>query len=458
MSVIAPRYFGFWSLSAIGLNGVIGAGFFVLPGVYYSHVGNWSPWLIALVGAGLLPIGFCLAEVSSRFSETGGPYVYVRAAFGPLAGFEVGWLMWITRICAHASVLAALVTIIGSALPRAQGHTLRYATIIAVTGLVTVFNTIGARPAAWFINTVSVVKFVPLFLLVIAGLFYVEWGRVYSPTPVTVHQIASAALLMAFALSGFESLTVPAGEAVSPQLNVPRSLLTAVLVAAGATVLANVVAIGMLGTPSSYSAPLGEAARRIAGPTGLAVITCTAAAAAIGHNMGSLLTASRLLYGMSVHADLPAFLSRLNPRFKTPTTALGVSAVAISVLATTNAYQTLATLSGLSRMLIYASVCAATLRLRTPEYRGIVLPPLYQTPWSTLMPLLGIAVSALIAAGSGPDVFAATVAALFFGAVYYFVRIRLRRGRRSPGYQPDKAAIAADAAHVISSTLDDTRQ
>ncbi len=433
MSAIAPRYFGFWSLSAIGLNGVIGAGFFVLPGVYFSHVGHWSPWLIALVGLGLLPIGLCIAEVSSRFSDTGGPYVYVRAAFGPLAGFEVGWLMWITRICAHASVLAGLVTIIGSALPQVQGRTFRYATIIGVTALVTAFNGIGARPAAWFINAISVVKFVPLFLLVIGGLFYVEWDRVYAPAPVTVHQIATAALLMAFALSGFESLTVPAGEAVSPQRDVPRSVLTVVLVAASVTVLANVIAIGVLGTPNDYPAPLGETARRIAGPIGLAVITFTAAAAAIGHNMGSLLTASRLLYGMSLHADLPAALSRLNPRFKTPTAAIVVSAVAISALATTNAYETLAILSGLSRMLIYASICAATLRLRSPVYRGIVAPPVYRAPWSALMPPLGIAVSAVIAAGCGIGVFAATLAALLVGAAYYCVRVRLRSRHRSPG-------------------------
>src|SRR5215510_10180289 len=98
-----------WDLVAVAINSIIGAGIFGLPSEVFAKIGPYS--LIAFVVCGVVVtlIILCFAEVSSRFSGTGGPYLYAGAAFGPLAGFEVGWLLWIARISAYAANLNLLV-------------------------------------------------------------------------------------------------------------------------------------------------------------------------------------------------------------------------------------------------------------------------------------------------------------------------------------------------------------
>src|SRR5918911_65520 len=82
-----------WDVVAIAINAIIGAGIFGLPSRVYALIGSYS--LIAFVVCAMVValIVLCFAEVSSRFSETGGPYLYAREGFGPFVGFEVGWLL-----------------------------------------------------------------------------------------------------------------------------------------------------------------------------------------------------------------------------------------------------------------------------------------------------------------------------------------------------------------------------
>src|SRR5262245_56062754 len=92
-----------WDLVAMSINGIIGAGIFGLPSQAHALVGPYS--LITFIVCALVValIVVCFAEVGSRFSETGGPYLYAREAFGPVVGFEVGWLMWLARVTAFAA-------------------------------------------------------------------------------------------------------------------------------------------------------------------------------------------------------------------------------------------------------------------------------------------------------------------------------------------------------------------
>ena len=93
-----------WDLVAIVINTVIGAGIFGLPSKIYALIGPYSiaAFVICALVVGLVVL--CFAEVGSRFSDSGGPYLYSRVAFGPATGFEVGWLMWLTRLAGFAAV------------------------------------------------------------------------------------------------------------------------------------------------------------------------------------------------------------------------------------------------------------------------------------------------------------------------------------------------------------------
>src|SRR4051812_8657847 len=96
------RALGRWDLTAIGVNQVIGGAVFALPAAVAANTGTWGPWLVAAAGGLSLLIALCFAEVASRFEGTGGPYLYTRAAFGRFPAFEIGWLLWFTRVASWA--------------------------------------------------------------------------------------------------------------------------------------------------------------------------------------------------------------------------------------------------------------------------------------------------------------------------------------------------------------------
>ena len=123
------RALGRWDLTAIGVNQVIGSAIFLLPADVARLVGPWGPLAFMAVGLLSLSIALCFAEAGSRFETTGGPYLPARAAFGRFIGFEVGWMMWFTRVTSHASVVNGLTLALAfywpslaTGLPRQDDH------------------------------------------------------------------------------------------------------------------------------------------------------------------------------------------------------------------------------------------------------------------------------------------------------------------------------------------------
>src|SRR5580765_6933183 len=139
------RGIGRWDLTAIAINTIIGAGIFGLPSKVYALIGSYS--LYAYIACAII-VGFivlCYAEVSSRFTSTGGPYLYAQKAFGPIVGFEAGWLYWIVRLTTFAATCNLFVTYFGYFVPSASEPFFRIAIIGFVILLLTVVNIVGVR-------------------------------------------------------------------------------------------------------------------------------------------------------------------------------------------------------------------------------------------------------------------------------------------------------------------------
>src|SRR5436190_2109395 len=107
------RELGRWDLTALGVNQVIGGAVFLLPATLAARIGSWSWIAVGLVGVMALLVALNFAEAGSRFEGTGGAYLYTRAAFGRFAGFEVGWMLWFTRVASWASVVNGLAGALG---------------------------------------------------------------------------------------------------------------------------------------------------------------------------------------------------------------------------------------------------------------------------------------------------------------------------------------------------------
>src|SRR3954454_13622658 len=88
------RAIGRWSLSALVINCIIGSGIFGLPALVTGYLGRFAPLGYVVAAFGMGTIMACFAEVASRFTGSGGPYLYARAAFGSFVGIENGWLTW----------------------------------------------------------------------------------------------------------------------------------------------------------------------------------------------------------------------------------------------------------------------------------------------------------------------------------------------------------------------------
>ena len=171
-----------WDLVAMAVNTIIGASIFALPSKVFALTGAYS--LLAFLVCALL-MGFlvlCFAEVSSRFTETGGPYLYAREAFGPIAGFEVGWLMWLARVTAFAANCNLLIDYLGYFHPGIGAGAPRAVAIIAIVFALTAVNVIGVRNAALFSDVFTIGKLIPLALFIGAGLFFLDPGNFSPPS------------------------------------------------------------------------------------------------------------------------------------------------------------------------------------------------------------------------------------------------------------------------------------
>src|SRR6476660_7731655 len=161
-----------WDLVAVAINGIIGAGIFGLPAKVYALIGTYS--LIAFVACALVValIILCFAEVSSRFDETGGPYLYAREAFQPAVAFEIGWLIWLARVTAFAANCNLLINYLSFFWLSATTPVWRALVIVVVVTVLALINLVGIRQAAIVSNAFTIGKLVPIILFIAAGLFF----------------------------------------------------------------------------------------------------------------------------------------------------------------------------------------------------------------------------------------------------------------------------------------------
>jgi APA family basic amino acid/polyamine antiporter len=353
-----------WDLVALVINGFIGAGIFGLPSKIYALIGAYS--LAACLTCALVVslIILCFAEVASRFTETGGPYLYVREAFNPLAAFEVGWLLWLARIAGFAAICNLLVTYLSYFWPAASSGWWRTFVIVTVVVLLTIINTVGVREAAVVSTIFTVGKLLPLLLFVIAGLFFIQPQNFSFVTQPSYGSFSNAVLLLVFAFAGFEVSVVPTGEIRDPQRNIPFALLTAMAAVALLYILIQLVCIGTLPNLANSERPLADASSRFLGLAGASFISVAALISLMGILNHQMLTTPRLIFAMAEWRQLPRILSATHSRFRTPYIAILLSATVMLALTLSGTFIYAVTISALIRLLTYGATCAALLILR----------------------------------------------------------------------------------------------
>src|SRR2546427_3899624 len=248
-----------WDLVALLVNVTVGAGILRLPADVQRTVGNYSlaAFVICALIIGL--IALCFAEVGSRFSGTGGPYLYASETFGPTLAFTVGWLMWLTRLAGFATLAQVFIAYLGYFWPPVESGLPRVAIIAGLVVLLTVINIIGVKQSARASDIFTVAKLIPLVVFVAAGLFFISPASFTVAARPSLGSFSAAVFILVYAFSGFEAVLVNSGEIRQPQRVIPFALILALSASVVLFLLIQVVCIGTLPRLAESERPLADA-------------------------------------------------------------------------------------------------------------------------------------------------------------------------------------------------------
>ena len=367
------------------------------------------------------------AMAGSRVSLTGGIYAYVEVAFGSFVGFLTGFVIWFSCLLASASVANALAGSVGTVMPVFATGPGKAAMLAVIYGLLAALNVRGVATGTRVIEVVTLAKLLPLLLLLAAGVFYV------GPTDLRIDwvppaNVATTSITLIFAFVGVEYTLLPSGEVRDPARTIPRALFLALVVTTLLYLGVQLVAHAILGPDlaRSENAPLADAAARIIGPWGRALMIVGASVSMLGFLSGDALTAPRSLFAFARDGFFPSALARVHPTYQTPWVAIMTHAPIVWLAAQVGTFSSLVQLSTASLLIAYLVCCLAAIELRRRDVRMGGTP--FELPFGPLPAAGGCVVLAWMLLHASAPALAVTGTTVAAGALLYAIReVRLRR-------------------------------
>lgn len=317
-----------WDAAMIVIGGIIGGGIFLNPGIAAQRTESGLALLLMWIGAGVLTLigALSYAELGARRPHAGGSYVYLREAFGPLAGFLFGWTMLLVIYSGSSAAVATIFASYASAvfgLPATATLPLAVGALVFVAGI----NLFGLRLGAQVQNLFTLLKLLAVAVLVVCGLYLAGAGSagVLAVDPARRGAgFMDAALPVLFAYSGFTYLNNLAGEVREPQRTLPRALFVGMLGVIVAYALVNVAYLAVLGHAglAASSTPAADVMQKVFGTAGAKLIAIGIAISTLGFCNITLVAGARVLQVMGEDGLFFRSVARLHPRHRTPNVAL----------------------------------------------------------------------------------------------------------------------------------------
>lgn len=294
-------------------------------------------WVIAALGF-FVPLVFTVLELSSRYPEEGGIYVWSKRAFGPLAAFITGWTYWGSNLPYLPGLLyfaAANALFMGGPAWQALSSNSAYFLAVSTAGLAVAvtMNVVGLNVGKWLNNVGAIAAWIPAVLLIALGA--VAWSRVGSATPMSARALVPSVHLkdiifwstIAFAFGGVESGSTMGEEIKDARRTVPRAILAAGVVITAlyiVTTLAVLLAMptaqvsGLQGIMQAIQAMTAKAGVLWLAPAAAALVTLNA----LGGVGGWFAATARLPFVAGIDRFLPKAFGDLHPTWRTPYVAL----------------------------------------------------------------------------------------------------------------------------------------
>ncbi|MGC4012745.1 MAG: APC family permease [Pseudomonas sp.] len=419
------RAVGAFALAAAVLNIIIGGGIFRMPAKLAADLGDAAPLALVAGALAIVPVALCFAAIGSRASATGGPYTYAAVAFGPFVGFIAGALIWIGNVSSSAGVAAAFADQVANLVPALAGKGVRIVLLTALYLAVFGLNAFGVKLGARAVATLAAVKLTPLFLLVVCGIWLVDWNQVsFVPGEAfSLRALGTSMALVMFAYSGMETALMPSGEVSDPSKSVPRATLVAIALVVLLYMGLQIVGQGLLGSAAlgASKVPVAAAAAVLWAPA-RSLLLATACVSMAGFVLGNLLASSRMLFALGRDGYLPALFARVSPKYRVPVLALLVHAGLAWMLALGGSFDTLALVSGGATCMVYLLVSAAAWIAQKRGIREQGEP--FNLPGGPLIPLVSVlAMIAVVATLGAEERNAILIALAALVALYGVLRV-----------------------------------
>ena len=431
------RHLGLWSIVALVVGEVIAVGIFLTPAGMARSLGSpfWVLVVWLIMGLGTACGALCYGELSARFPEAGGGYVYIREAFGPALAFLYGWKCLLVMDPGITAALAVGLTSYLGYVVSLSPLALKLVPIAVVVSLA-LANMAGVKLGARIVGSLTAIKIGSLAAIVILAVVLGrgDWSNFVpfvaqragsEPLP---GALAPALVSAFFAFGGWWEIGKLAGEARDPDRAFPLglvlgvALVTLIYLVTSAAFL-YLVPLEQVTSGEAFAAQAGE---RLFGGAGARVFATLVIVSVSGSLAALLMALPRVYYAMSRDGVFFRGVGVLHPRFGTPTRAIAVQAVLASLLIAIGtfdqiiAYFIFATVAflGLTVASLFVLRRRSSASFRTPGY-----------PATPIVFLAMVAVLLFLLAAHSPLQAGLGIVVVSVGVpVYYLVtRRRLRR-------------------------------
>ena len=448
---------GFWDVLLFNIATVLGPRW--VAAAAHNGTSSISLWILAAL-LFFVPSALVINELSSRFPEEGGLYVWAKEAFGDFHGFVAGWNYWIYTVfyfpgllLASAAMSAYIIGEDGAAL--SQNRTFLLSVSVGMLVVAVGLNIIGLNIGKWLQNAGGVSTYLPLLaLLGIAAVLWTKHGPITHFTlanmmPVWNWDTVNFWSQIAFAFSGLELVSAMSQEVHNPQKTLPWAVYASGVLIAGMYIVATVAVLALVpaaevSTTSGvfHAITVGSIALKI-GALGIiaAVVVTVGNAGGVGSTVAGI---ARVPFVVGIDRYMPAAFGKIHPRWKTPYVSILVQAIASCAIllisqineTTRGAYQFLVDATIILYFIPFIYMFAAAIKLysrtdRRANKDAVLIPGGKAGVWivagtGLAIVLIGILVS-LVPPGDSSDkvgfelkLVGGTVAAIVLGLMLYW--------------------------------------